>query len=184
MFTLIGSICVGDKTSCGGTILTGSPVTDVNGRSVARIGDRIACKYYCVIITGNHSEIIDGAPMALHGSQTSRGCTCLSGNNDFHGDSQTAEAAAAVPAAADAGIAYMPETADALNEDHWIEFQLTDGENKPRADVRYVVTDPTGTTISGFLNENGYAKVSPVKAGICQIDFPEIGYSATVESCQ
>ncbi len=49
MFNLIGSICVGDKTSCGGTVVTGAPAMGVKGRAVARIGDRIACKYHCVI---------------------------------------------------------------------------------------------------------------------------------------
>lgn len=183
MFTIIGSICVGDKTSCGGNVISGSPFTDVRGRAVARKGDRISCKYNCTIINGNEAEIIDGAPMALHGSQTSRGCTCLSGNNDFHGDGQTAEDAAAIPAGADAGIAYMPETADALNEDHWIEFRLTDMENKPLPHLQYVVTDPTGKQISGCLDEAGYAKVSPVKAGACRINFPEVNYSTDVESC-
>lgn len=183
MFSLIGSICVGDKTSCGGTVVTGTPATDVNGRAVARVGDRIACKHHCVITTGNPTEIIDGAPMALHGSQTSRGCICLSGNNNFHGDTQTEEAAATVPAAADAGIAYMPETADALNEDHWIEFRLTDMEDKPLPNLQYVVTDPVGKKISGWLDEKGYARVNPVKAGVCRIDFPEVGYSTSVESC-
>lgn len=184
MFSIIGSICVGDKTSCGGTVITGSPFSDVKGKSIARVGDKISCRHNCVITTGNLTELIDGAPMALHGSQTSRGCTCISQNNNFHGDGQSEAAAAAVPAAADAGIAYMPETAAALSEDHWIEFQLIDSESKPLPDQKYIVTDPAGTTISGFLDDNGYAKVSPVKAGRCRIDFPELGYSATVESCQ
>jgi uncharacterized Zn-binding protein involved in type VI secretion len=180
VFNLIGSICVGDRTSCGGTVATGTPTTDVNGRSVARIGDRIACKYHCAITTGNPTEIIDGSPMALHGSQTSRGCTCLSSNNNFHGDKQTAEAAAAVPSAADAGIAYMPETADVLNEDHWVEFQLVNANGEPLAYQSFTLTDPAGTTFSGTLNESGYVKVSPVKAGLCSVQFPELNYSISV----
>jgi len=180
MFSIIGSICVGDKTSCGRTVISGNLTTTVNGRAVACIGDRIDCKYGCVITTGNHTEIIDGAPMALHGSQTSRGCTCLSGNNDFHGDVQSEEAAAAIPAGADAGIAYMPETADALNENHWVEFQLVNAQSEPLANQPFRLTDPAGTIFTGTLDQNGYAKVSPVKAGLCSVEFTELNYTVTV----
>ena len=44
--------------------------------------------------------------MALHGSQTSGHCTCLSGNNDFHGVGQDKASASRVPAAGDIGIAF------------------------------------------------------------------------------
>ncbi len=183
MFDIIGSICVGDKTSRGCTVITGSPSTDVNGRAIARTGDRIACKRRCVIVTGNPTEIIDGAPMALHGSQTSGGCICLSGNHGIHGDGLSPAAAAAIPAAADAGIAFMPETAEALHEDHWVEFRLMDADNQAIPHLRYIVTDPTGATISGHLDEAGFARVSPVKAGVCRIELPEVGYTTSVESC-
>ena len=182
MFTILGSICVGDKTSCGRTVATGTRWSTVNGRAIARVGDRISCRYNCAIITGNQMEIVDGAAMAVHGSMTSRRCICLSSNNNFHGDRQSAEAAAAVPAAADAGIAFMPETAEALNEDHWIEFSLVNTENKPLANQPYVLTDPTGERISGTLDNNGYAKVGPVKAGLCSVEFPELDYATAVTS--
>jgi uncharacterized Zn-binding protein involved in type VI secretion len=180
MFDLIGSICVGDKTSCGATVATGTPSTTVNGRAIARVGDRIGCRHNCQIITGN--PIVDGAPMALHGSLTLRQCICLSSNNSFHGDAQGAEAAAAIPAAADVGIAHMPETAHALNEDHWVEFQLVNAANEPIASQAYVLTDPAGATFPGSLDQNGCARVSPVKAGLCRVEFPELDYTMTVTS--
>ena len=171
MFAILGSICVGDKTSCGGTVISGSSLSTVNGRQIARIGDQIACKKNCVILTGNLTEIIDGAAMALHGALTSAGCTCFSNNNDFHGDGQTAASVSAVPAAADSGIAYMPDTASLLNEDHWIEFQLIDGDGNPLPHQRFVVTDPSGARHAGNLDQNGHARVEPVKAGRCTISF-------------
>lgn len=183
MFSILGSICVGDKTSCGGTVVTGSPFSDVNGRGIARAGDKIACKKNCVIVNGNITEIIDGAPMALHGAQTSGGCTCLSKNNDYHGDAHAPASAAAVPPAADAGIAFIPDTAELLNEDHWIEFQLTDGRDLPIPHQPYVVVDPSGAQFSGQLDENGFARVEPVKAGQCKINFPELGHSMEMDSC-
>ena len=184
MFSILGSICVGDKTSCGGTVITGSPFSDVKGRAIARVGDKISCKKNCVVVTGNVTEIIDGAAMALHGSQTSGQCICLSQNNDFHGDAQGKATAAEVPVAADVGIAYIPDTAELLNEDHWIEFKLTNGRDEPIPHHQFVVTDPSGQQICGVLNADGYAKVSPVKAGLCQINFPELGQAISVDSCQ
>ncbi len=183
MFGLVGFICAGDKTSCGGNVVTGTPTMNINGRSIARVGDRIACRRNCVIVTGNPAEIIAGAPIAIHGSQTSGGCICISGNNDFAGDAQTAEAASAVPAALDAGIAYMPETAAALNEDHFVEFRLIDNDGNPIPGKTYNVTDAAGNTASGLLDNDGYAKVEPVKAGACRIEFPELGYGVMAESC-
>lgn len=184
MFSILGSICVGDKTSCGGTVITGSPFSDVNGRPIARVGDKISCKKNCVIVTGNITEIIDGAAMALHGAQTSGQCICLSQNNDFHGDGHSEAAIAQVPTAADAGVAFMPETAELLNEEHWIEFELTNEQDQAIPHQRFIVTDPSGKEISGSLDGNGYAKVSPVKAGVCTIYFPELGQSITADSCR
>jgi uncharacterized Zn-binding protein involved in type VI secretion len=183
MFSILGSICVGDKTSCGGTVVSGSPFSDVNGRPIARLGDKIACKNNCVIVEGNQTEIIDGAPMALHGAQTSAGCTCLSRNNDFHGDGHSPATAAQVPPAADAGIAYMPDTAELLKEDHWIEFQLADEHGQPVPDQVFVVVDPSGAEFTGRLDDQGFARVEPVKAGRCSLNFPELGQSIAVDSC-
>lgn len=183
MFSILGSICVGDKTSCGGSVITGSQFSDVNGRGIAREGDKIACKKSCVIVNGNPTEIIDGAAMALHGARTSGGCTCLSQNNDYHGDGHAPASAAQVPPAADAGIAFMPDTAELLNEDHWLEFQLTDGQDRPIPRQSYVVVDPSGAELSGRLDEKGFARIEPVKAGRCTIHFPDLGQSMAVDSC-
>ena len=118
--------------------------------------------------------------MALHGSQTSHGCICVSGHNNFHGDTQSAEAAAAIPTGADAGIAYMPETAAALNEDHWVEFRLVNVDDEPLAHQSFTLTDSAGTMFSGRLDGNGAAKVSPVKSGLCDVQFPELDYAIAV----
>ena len=184
MFAILGSICVGDKTSCGGTVITGSQFSDVNGKGIARQGEKIACQKSCVIVIGNPTEIIDGAAMALHGAQTSGGCICLSGNNNYHGDGHVPASAAQVPPAADAGIAFMPDTAELLNEDHWLEFQLTDGQESPIPNEPYVVVDPSGAEFSGRLDEKGFARVEPVKAGRCTINFLDLGQAMAVDSCR
>lgn len=184
MFSILGSICVGDKTSCGGKVITGSSFARVNGKAIARVGDKIECKKNCVIATGDTTKLIGGTAMALHGSQTSGHCTCLSGNNDFHGVGQNKASASRVPAARDVGIAFIPDTADLLNEDHWLEFRLTDGQQQPIPHQRFIVVDPAGHETSGHLDDDGYGRISSVKAGLCKINFPELGQSIAVDSCQ
>lgn len=184
MFNILGTICVGDKTSCGGTVSTGAVSATVNGKSIARVGDKIACKKNCVIVTGDETKRIGGAAMAFHGSQTSEHCTCFSSNNDYHGIGQHQAAVSRVPTAADAGIAFMPDTAKLLNEDHWIEFQLIDARKQPVPDQPFIVVDPSGVRIAGSLDEKGFARISPVKAGQCTVHFPELGQSITVDACK
>lgn len=183
MFSIIGSICVGDKTSCGGTVVTGSAFSDVNGKPVARIGDKISCRKNCTITTGNPAEIIDGAPMALHGSQTSGNCTCLSNNNDKHGDGQVPGAAPVASKVADPGIAFMPVMAELLDEESWVEFHLVNAEDQPIPGQKFTLTDAAGKQTSGVLDDAGHARVSPVTAGTCSVNFPDLGHTISVESC-
>jgi uncharacterized Zn-binding protein involved in type VI secretion len=182
MFSILGSICIGDKTSCGGTVITGSPASIVNGKGVARQGDKIACPRRCIIVEGNQSEIVDGAAMALHGAMTTHGCICISKNNEFHGDTQSAADMAEVPVAADAGLAYMPDIAELLNEAHWVEIKLVNDQGEPIPDQPFELTDPSGEKFQGTLDVTGYAKVEPVKSGSCVVHFPQLGYTISVNS--
>jgi uncharacterized Zn-binding protein involved in type VI secretion len=175
MFTILGSIWVGDKTSCGGTVITGSSLSTVNGKAIARVGDKIACRKNCVIETGDATKLINGTAMALHGSQTSGQCTCLSGNNDFHGVGQNKTAASQVPDAADAGVAFMPDTACLLNDDHWIEFQLTDSLEHPIPHQQFIVVDPGGTEISGLSTIKGMPGSARSKLVFVLLISPNLG---------
>lgn len=185
MFSVIGAICVGDKTSCGGTVVSGSMFSDIDGKQIARIGDQISCRHNCKITTGDMTWIVDGAPIAIHGSQTSHQCVCLSTNNNEHagvGPGQSQSQAA--PEVADAGLAFMPDMQGVVQERHWIEIRLVDGDNQAIGHQAYLVTDPHGQQYEGTLDENGYARVEPVAAGVCNVEFPSIGYSTAVDSCQ
>ncbi|NIE66026.1 PAAR domain-containing protein [Burkholderia sp. Ax-1719] len=77
-----GIIRVGDATSHGGRVATGSQVSEVMGRAVARQGDRCICPMQghqnCVIAEGDSSFIVDGKPVALDGHKTSCGATLIS----------------------------------------------------------------------------------------------------------
>ncbi|MDH5821906.1 PAAR domain-containing protein [Luteimonas sp. RD2P54] len=74
-------IVVGDPTSSGGRVLTGSPFTDIDDSPVARVNDMAMCPLHkgpFPIVDGDPTLIIDGQPVALHGSSLACGCKVLS----------------------------------------------------------------------------------------------------------
>ncbi|WP_175921103.1 PAAR domain-containing protein [Burkholderia pyrrocinia] len=77
-----GIIRVGDATSHGGQVVTGSAVSEVMGRPVARLGDTCVCPISghqaCFIAEGDSQVIIDGRPAAFDGHKTSCGATLIS----------------------------------------------------------------------------------------------------------
>ena len=73
-------IVVGDATSSGGRVVTCSAFTVVDGKGVARINDQAVCplhKGVFPIVDGDPTTIIDGQPVALHGSKLACGCSVL-----------------------------------------------------------------------------------------------------------
>lgn len=68
-------IVVGDTTTSGGSVVSGSPFTDIDGKPVARIGDAVMCLRHgpTVIVSGDSTMLIDGQPVARHGD----GLACL-----------------------------------------------------------------------------------------------------------
>lgn len=76
-------IVVGDKTDHGGVVVSGSAVTGVNGKPIARVGDKVTCPQrghggQTVIVSGDPTCIVDGQPAARHGDKTACGATLLS----------------------------------------------------------------------------------------------------------
>lgn len=71
---------VGDATSSGGQVITGSPFTDIDGKPVARVNDKASCPKHqgtFPIVDGDPTTIIDGEAVALHGSSLACGCKVL-----------------------------------------------------------------------------------------------------------
>ena len=84
-------VIVGDPTSHGGMVITGSPTHSVQGRPVARLGDLVECPQYYPdgrphgknpILQGSYKMLVDGIPVALHGHHSECGCTLLAGGLD------------------------------------------------------------------------------------------------------
>ncbi|KAB7769656.1 PAAR domain-containing protein [Xanthomonas maliensis] len=73
-------IVVGDKLDHGGSVVAGSGETDINGKPVARIGDKVVCRRHgnTTIVSGDATVVIDGNPVARHGDKTACGGTLIS----------------------------------------------------------------------------------------------------------
>lgn len=74
-------ILLGDTTSHGGKVLTGSPFSDCDGKPIARVGDMVSCpkcKGVFPIAEGNPSFIDHGVAAAYHGCKTACGATLIS----------------------------------------------------------------------------------------------------------
>ena len=79
-------IVVGDSTSHGGTVISGSGTMTIAGKAIARLGDKVNCpKLYPskrphgvnAIVEGEGGYIVDGQPVALEGHKTECGCTLI-----------------------------------------------------------------------------------------------------------
>ncbi|NML35509.1 PAAR domain-containing protein [Paraburkholderia antibiotica] len=73
--------CVGDSTTHGGFIITGSDTMNVKGRKVARRGDLVSCPIeghgVNPIIEGTDMIMDNGVPVALHGHRCACGCRLI-----------------------------------------------------------------------------------------------------------
>lgn len=73
-------IVVGDTTTSGGAVVSGSPFTDIDGKSVARVNDRVVCGRHgaTTITSGDATTIIDGQAVARQGDKCACGCALIS----------------------------------------------------------------------------------------------------------
>ena len=88
-------IVVGDQTSHGGQVITGSATHTIAGRSIARLNDLVDCpkKYpdgrphgVNKIIEAASTFKIGGERVALHGHRTECGCTLIGNGTASVGD--------------------------------------------------------------------------------------------------
>lgn len=75
-------IRIGDKTTHGGSVLTGSGTMKFGGVGVARKGDNVSCPKdghgATTIVEGNPNYLDQGAPVAFQGHKCGCGCTLIS----------------------------------------------------------------------------------------------------------
>ncbi len=75
---------LGDTSSHGGTVITGSVTTIVNGRPVARMGDMHVCPIpghgVTPIVSGSLNTATDGRPNARMGDMAGCGAVIVTGS--------------------------------------------------------------------------------------------------------
>ena len=95
-------IRMGDRTSHGGTVISGDMTWEVYGKAVARVGDLTVCpkcKGVFAITTGADDLTGFGQAVARHGDKTACGATLIAGQQsawwDNHSDTHGAASATA-----------------------------------------------------------------------------------------
>ena len=99
-------ITIGDKTSHGGTVISGDLTFMIHGKPVARVGDQTVCprcKGTFAITTGASDMFSLGPAVARHGDRTACGATLIaSQSTSTHAEGRAASSAFL---AAGAGVA-------------------------------------------------------------------------------
>jgi uncharacterized Zn-binding protein involved in type VI secretion len=83
---------MGDRTSHGGTVISGDMTWEVYGKAVARVGDLTVCpkcKGVFAITTGADDLTGFGQAVARHGDKTACGATLIAGQSSASWDNHT-----------------------------------------------------------------------------------------------
>jgi uncharacterized Zn-binding protein involved in type VI secretion len=163
-------ICVGDKTSGGGVVISGSPTNDINGKQMSRVGDKATCTKknhphtVTIVSSSDPTVITDGSPQAFHGDPLSCGCTVIasqfSTNSDPNGGGDASVASSAGAAAVSASNNNAATTNDQAQKfDEQLKFISPDG--LPYANLDYKLTLGDGSIVSGRTNEQGMTERVP-----------------------
>jgi uncharacterized Zn-binding protein involved in type VI secretion len=163
-------IVIGDTTTGGGTVVSGSPFTDIDGKPVARIGDSVVCLRHgpTVIVSGDSTMIIDGQPVARHGDGIACGCSLISVQQvHVHIDAGGGGGGAGASAAAATEPALSEALAAAEEDGEFdLDFLVTEqGSGEPLVDWPYRIELASGREIEGRTDSEGKtAKLSSKEA--------------------
>lgn len=59
------------------------------------------------------------------------------------------------------------------NPQHWIEIKLIGEDDQPIPGIEYVLTLPDGSTVRGYLDDAGSARLDGLESGgSCKVGFP------------
>lgn len=165
--SIIGFIVMGDRTSHGGTVISGDITFTIDGRPVARVGDKVfcpRCKVMATIATSRFPSIFDlGQTMAYDQDSTSCGALVYSRHNNHAGwDDGGAESTPASSPTAAAVDEYQPSGPLRFRE----HFILHDDAGKIAANVPYSATTGEGNTFEGETDSEG-------RTGVIWTDSPD-----------
>lgn len=200
-------IVVGDPTSSGGHVVSGSPFTDIDGIPVSRVTDQATCprhKGAYPIVDGDPTLIVDGHAVALHGSSLACGCKVLSAQQmrvfvDSGGNAGGVAAAAptgfGTGSASSSGKPAAQEHAAGRDSAFCAAFLVRDkASGQPLGGAAYRisltsgevfegVTGPDGMTRAVHSGSTGVATIQVVYQCGRQGDSPA-GVGTTCETCE
>lgn len=170
-------IVVGDATSGGGQVITGSPETDIDGKPIARVNDKATCpkhKGVFPIVSSDMTFIVDGQPVARENDYLACGCTLMS-TRQFRVfiDSQTSNNPAAdrgMAKAAEQAVAAISTAADEYDEVFVLRSSFT---NKPLTNRRYKIVREDGSHEEGSTDAEGRTHLA--KSSIPEVFHLELG---------
>lgn len=156
-------IVVGDPTDHGGVVIGSTQTTDTFGKRLARVGDQVTCPKKghgtTVIVTGDPTMIVDGAPVARHGDKCACGATLIS-SQVLSGVVEGGAASASSGSCRQGGTAHaasaglQPSQGDPAH-DFDQQFHLVDeGSGSPVKGQKYRITWPGGT-MEGVSDADG-----------------------------
>jgi hypothetical protein len=62
---------------------------------------------------------------------------------------------------------------------HWIEIELIGEDDKPIPWTKYRAALPDGSTVEGFLDDHGFARIDgQIAGGTCQVTFQDLDQDA------
>ncbi|MNM42832.1 PAAR motif protein [compost metagenome] len=176
-------IVIGDATSGGGRVITGSPHTDIEGKPVARLGDKATCprhKGVFGIVSGDLSIIIDGQPVAREGDRLACGCSLIAGQQRLAWvEAGGAGAGNRGVVAATAAFAGMQASSSAEHAsaapvqaqgvDYTLHYHYDDLDQTPMRGVAYKVMLADDSVRTGTLDDEGKATLGNVQVGPLQV---------------
>ena len=184
-------IVIGDKTSHGGVVVGSTMTTDTHGKRLARVGDQVTCPKKghgtTVIVTGDPTMIVDGAPVARHGDKCACGAVLISSQVvSLVGDISSAPnsplaqqpLAHAATAAKEGLISRLLPPKDPTHDMHFLVKDQVTGQPLPNMPYRLQLDN--GQTLTGRTDALGMTeKISGHSPNIASIEVPYHGDSTS-----
>lgn len=139
-------------------MITGSPETDINGRSVCRLNDMATCPRHrgtFPIIGGCDMTIaIDGQPVAVDGALLSCGCRVMAGSQNLVFVDTARSSGSPVSYLSRAALPPIGQ-AEPLVAEFADSFKIELEDGAPAAGYRYEVVRRDGSLIEGVTDSQG-----------------------------
>jgi len=167
---ILGWIRLGDKASCGGTVVEGDQTSLSYGKPHSFQGARLSCRKNCGIAEGHQTSVLpNGRAKVIHGMKTTGGCPLVSPLNGIDGvENQSGQEspAAFVPDGKGSWRGMNPppgEHGQAYDE----YFVLLDEKNGTPARNRYYrITLATGQVIEGYSDAEGRTQYAATEKSV------------------